>query len=73
MAEIAPDADLLEDLTPEQRQELERRRHLRVGRDLVWIELDGRVRRQRFDSVYYFQTERGVFRVSRLDGEVVEV
>lgn len=80
MASYAPrpmpeltDTALIEDLTPEQRAELELRTVLRVGKDLVWIELDGRVSRAPVSNVYYVQTERGVFRVSRLSGEVVEV
>ena len=67
------DAALIEDLSDEQRRELELRRHLRVGEELIWIELDQRVRRERIDQIGYVHTARGVFRVSRLTGKVVEV
>ena len=67
------DAELIEDLSDEQRRELELRRHLRVGDELIWIEIDHRVRREQVAKIGYVQTARGVFRVSRLTGEVVEV
>lgn len=67
------DMGLVEDLSDEQRRELDLRRHLRVGEELIWIGIDHRVRRERIAQVGYVQTERGVFRVSRLTGEVVEV
>ena len=67
------DAGLIGDLSDEQRRELELRRYLRVGDELIWIEIDHRVRRERTAQIGYVQTERGVFRVSRLTGEVVEV
>lgn len=68
-----PESELLADLTPALRRELAQRSYVRVGDDLVWIELDGGVRRERARKLYYVQTARGVFRVSRLTGEVVEV
>ncbi len=64
---------LIEDLSAEQRGELERRHYVRVGDELVWTETDGRVRRERVRNLYYVQTARGIFRVSRVTGEVVEV
>ena len=67
------DAGLLEDLSDEQRRELELRRYLRVREELIWIGIDNRVRRERIAQIGYVQTGRGVFRVSRLTGEVVEV
>ncbi len=67
------DAGLIVDLSDEQRRELELRRYLRVGDELIWIGIDQRVRRERVSQVGYVQTSRGVFRVSRLTGEVVEV
>ena len=67
------DAALIEDLSDEQRRALELRSYLRVGEELIWIEIDHRVRRERIARIGYVQTERGVFRVSRLTGDVVEV
>ena len=67
------DAALIEDLSDEQRRELELRRYLRVGEELIWIGIDHRIRRERIAQIGYVQTDRGIFRVSRLTGEVVEV
>lgn len=67
------DVGLIDDLDEAQRRELALRHVLRVGEDLVWIDPDRRVRRQRATSVYYVPTARGVYRVSKLTGEVVEV
>lgn len=67
------DATLTDDLTPEQRSELERLQYVRVGDDLVWIEPDGAVHREPAAHLYYIQTPRGIFRVSRIHGRVVEV
>jgi len=61
------------DLSDDERRELESRHYVRKGDELVWIELDGDLRREPLSSVYYIRTERGVFRVSRLDGRVIEV
>ena len=69
----AADVGLIEDLSEAQRRELELRHVLRVGDDLVWIDPNQRVRRQRASSVYYVPTRRGVYRVSKLTGEVIEV
>lgn len=68
-----PESPHLRDLDEGQRHELSVRQHVRVGRELVWIDLDGRVRRELISNLYYVQTGRGVFRVSRLTGEVIEV
>jgi hypothetical protein len=67
------DAALIADLDAAKLRELELRHYARVGDDLVWIEPGRRVRRERASRVYYVQTARGVFRVSRLTGEVIEV
>jgi len=61
------------DLSDDERSELETRHYVRKGDELVWIELDGNLRREPLSNVYYIRTERGVFRVSRLNGQVVEV
>ena len=44
-----------------------------TGDEVVWIEPDGRIRREKLSSLYYIQTRRGVYRVSRISNEVVEV
>jgi hypothetical protein len=67
------DAALLDDLGEAQRRQLALRHYLKVGDELIWIDPDRRVRRQRATSVYYVPTARGVYRVSKLTGEVVEV
>ena len=67
------DAALIEDLSDEQKRELDLRHYLRVGDELIWIGMDHRVRRERIAQIGYVQTARGVFRVSRLTGKVVEV
>ncbi len=64
---------LLASLTPEEREALERKRYVQTGEEVVWIEPDGRVRREKASRLYYIQTDRGVFRVSRITREVVEV
>jgi hypothetical protein len=61
------------DLSEDERRELERRHYVRKGDELVWIELDGDVRREPVSGLYYIQTDRGVFRVSRINGQVIEV
>lgn len=78
MADATPesplhDTELIQDLDDAQREELDLRHALRVGKDVVWVDLEGRVRRERATSVYYVQTARGVFRISRLTGDLVEV
>ena len=67
------ESPLTRDLSPEQRDELETRQILRVGKELVWFEPDGRLRRERVSNLTYVQTPHGVFRVSRITGQVVEV
>ncbi len=65
--------EILEGLTPEEREELERKRYVKKGGSLVWIEPESGVRRERISNLYYVRTDRGVFRVSRISGEIVEV
>ncbi len=67
------DTTLLEGLTPEEQRELELQRYVKVGKDLIWIEVDGCVRREPAETLYYIQTARGIFRVSRINGRVIEV
>lgn len=66
-------AEILAALSDEQRGELERRQYVKVGPNLVWIEPEGTVRREPIASLYYIRTQRGVFRISRISEEVVEV
>ncbi len=64
---------ILAALTPEQRAQLDADRTLRVGADLIWIEADGRVRKQPVSKLYYVRTELGMFRWSKIDDALVEV
>jgi hypothetical protein len=67
------DSTLISDLSEPERSDLEQRHYVRKDDDLVWLEPGGGVRRERASSLYYIQTGRGVFRVSRITHEVVEV
>jgi hypothetical protein len=67
------DAALLTDLTAEQRSTLESERAVRVGDELVWIEPEGRVRREKVARLYYVRTAKGMFRWSKIDDALVEV
>ena len=67
------DARTLASLSEAERSELARKQYLKTGDDLVWIEPEGAVRKERISSLYYIRTNRGVFRISRLNEEVVEV
>lgn len=60
-------------LTAEQRAELERERALRIGDELVWIEPEGRVRREKLARLYYVRTARGMYRWSKIEDALVEV
>ena len=64
---------LLERLSPEERADLDQMQFVKTGEHLIWIEPDGAIRREKLAKLYYVRTGRGVFRVSRLTGEVVEV
>jgi hypothetical protein len=67
------DARILASLSEKQRGELERKQYVKVEDDLVWIEPEGAVRKEKAASLYYIRTNRGVFRISRISEEVVEV
>lgn len=69
----ASGSDLLGDLSDEQRAELEARGYVKIGSDLAWIEPGGRERREPLARLYYVHTRRGIFRVSRLTDELIEV
>ncbi len=74
MSADAPAEDpKLADLSPEERAALDRRGFVKRGRELVWREPDGSLRREPFSRVYYLHTTHGIFRTSKLSGEVVEV
>ena len=60
-------------LTPAEKETLQTRHLVTTGDEVVWIEPDGRIRREKLSSLYYFRTRRGVYRVSRISNEVVEV
>jgi hypothetical protein len=60
-------------LTPEERETLEIRYLVTTGDEVVWVEPDGRTRREKLASLYYIRTRRGIYRVSRISKEVVEV
>ena len=60
-------------LTPEERETLRTRHLVTTGGEVIWVEPDGRVRREKLSSLYYIRTRRGVYRVSRISNRVVEV
>ncbi len=64
---------LLADLTQDDHAHLDARGWVKVAKDIVWIEPGGRARREPLASSYYLATRRGMFRVSRLTREVIEV
>jgi hypothetical protein len=67
------DAAQLQDLDAEQRRQLEAKGYVQAAGDVVWIEPGGAVRREKATKLYYIATRRGVFRVSRISREVIEV
>jgi hypothetical protein len=67
------DDPLTASLTPEEKKALETRLLITTGAEVVWIEPDGRIRREKLSNLYYIRTRRGVYRASRISKEVVEV
>jgi hypothetical protein len=67
------DDPLTASLTPEEKETLRTRYLVATGDEVVWVEPDGRIRREKLSSLYYIRTRRGVYRVSRISNEVVEV
>jgi hypothetical protein len=67
------DDPLTASLTPEEKETLRTRHLVITGDEVVWVEPDGRIRREKLSSLYYIQTRRGVYRVSRISNQVVEV
>jgi hypothetical protein len=72
-AEELRDDPLTASLTPAEKETLQTRHLVTSGDEVVWIEPDGRIRREKLSSLYYMRTRRGVYRVSRISNEVVEV
>ena len=72
-AEKLRDDPLIASLTPEEQETLRIRHVVTTGDEVVWIEPDGRIRREETSKLYYIRTRRGVYRVSRISNEVVEV
>ena len=67
------DDPLIASLTPEEEKTLRTRDLVTTGDEVVWVEPDGRIRREKLSSLYYIRTRRGVYRVSRISNKVVEV
>jgi hypothetical protein len=72
-AEALRDDPLTASLTPAEKETLQTRHLVTTGDEVVWIEPDGRIRREKLSSLYYMRTRRGVYRVSRISNKVVEV
>lgn len=72
-AEELRDDPLIESLTPAEKEMLRTRYLVTCGDEVVWIEPGGRIRREKLSSLYYIRTRSGVYRVSRISNEVVEV
>ncbi len=67
------DDPLIASLTPEEKETLQTRHLVTTGDEVVWVEPDGRTRREKLSGLYYIRTRRGVYRVSRISNKVVEV
>jgi hypothetical protein len=65
--------EFLESLSSEEKDELRLRHFVKSGDDVVWIEPERRVRKEKAAALYYIRTGKGVFRISRLNGEIIEV
>ena len=72
-AEELRDDLLTASLTPEEKETLQTRYLVTTGDEVVWVEPDGRIRREKLSGLYYIRTRRGVYRVSRISNQVVEV
>jgi len=71
--QIDDPGSLLSELTEDESKLLEERHCVCRGEDVYWVEPSGRVRKERASRLYYIQTRVGVYRVSKLSGELVEV
>jgi hypothetical protein len=65
--------EALESLSPEEKEQLRTHHYVKSGDCLIWVEPDGAIRREKISNLYYIRTARGVFRISRISEEVVEV
>jgi hypothetical protein len=65
--------EFLESLSPEEKHELRLRHFVKSGDYVVWIEPERKVRKEKAAALYYIRTGKGVFRISRLNGEIIEV
>jgi len=72
-AEELRDDPLIASLAPGEKETLQTRHLVTIGDEVVWVEPDGRIRREKLSSLYYFRTRRGIYRVSRISNKVVEV
>ena len=72
-AEELRDDPLTASLTPEEKETFQTRYLVATGDEVVLVEPYGRIRREKLSSLYYIRTRRGVYRVSRINNEVVEV
>jgi hypothetical protein len=67
------DRELIAPLSPEERKHLELYHFVRSGDDVVWIEPEGRVRKEKYGRLYYLRTAKGVYRTSRITDDIIEV
>ena len=67
------DDPLIASLTPEEKETLQTHHLVTTGDEVVWVEPDGRIRREKLSSLYYIRTRRGIYRASRISNKVVEV
>jgi hypothetical protein len=67
------DRELLESLSPDDRKRLELYHFVRSGDYVVWIEPEERVRKEKYSRLYYIRTAKGVYRISRITDEIIEV
>lgn len=71
--EVPANDPIIASLTSEEKGALATRNAVISGDEVVWIEPDGHVRRDRISNLYYIRTPRGVYRVSRIGKKLVEV
>ena len=64
---------LQDELSDDEAKLLRERHCVLSGETAYWIEPSGRLRKERASRLYYIQTPRGVYRYSKISGELVEV
>jgi hypothetical protein len=72
-SERRANARALEGLTDAEHTHLDSFGWVRTGKRIVWRLPNGDLRSENAATVYYLGTTHGVFRLSKLTGEVVEV